>query len=434
MGTIAKSLQPTFENVTKEFIPYTMYKFLLDKELPNFRFKFLEPEAIEFIKKILNENSKKYESCYTDPSTLYQRNNIVLESIMEQDNNNSEMPVMIVHDYKTFFELLREYYEESIKLFFQRTNFSAFTTYEQKNCFELIWLRATPEDFNHPEEFLRISVAMLKDNTFSKYDKETYIGKLDRLENHQICVQNKLAHQWDEAGREFRIRIYDKKYYYNTQLFNRPHYTLPVIRYGIYEKDGKKICHIGSIQDKNFEENGDKNLHDSIKSTRADLNKGKLRHENYKEKVEPAKTLALSIFVNFLHKEGITEIEAPGMLVLDYEYHKKRGQSIKNKCDLHWTEEKQKRYPELYQKELEFVKMNYQMEDTISEIKTERLVYTVKRLLSHYPNGSIHSFPGDVDSLLRLTLPKIRNKNDINGDILQQMYSLVDDLYVNQSR
>ena len=81
---------------------------------------------------------------------------------------------------------------------------------------------------------------MIKDTTFDKYNQETYIGNLNRLGNHPICVQNKVARTWDETSREFEITIYNKSEYDNKQLFNRAHYTLPVIRYGIYEKDGKK--------------------------------------------------------------------------------------------------------------------------------------------------------------------------------------------------
>ena len=91
---------------------------------------------------------------------------------------------------------------------------------------------------------------MIKDTTFDKYDKETYLGKLDFLDNNIICIKNGIARTWDETSREIEITIYDKKYYNNAKLFDRPHYTLPVIRYGIYEKDGKKICYIGSIQNK----------------------------------------------------------------------------------------------------------------------------------------------------------------------------------------
>ncbi len=129
----------------------------------------------------------------------------------------------------------------------------------------------------------------------------------------------------DETSKEFKIIIYNKSNYYNTNLFDRPHYSLPVIRYGIYEKNGKKICHIGSIQNKNFTDSIDNHLLEPIKNARSSFNKGKLRKENYLEKVEPLKLLSLSIFVNFLNKEGITEIEAPGMLVLDYDYHLKRS-------------------------------------------------------------------------------------------------------------
>ncbi len=78
--------------------------------------------------------------------------------------------------------------------------------------------------------------------------------------------------------------------------------------------------------------------------------------------------------------------------------------------------------------------MNYNKQDTISEIKTERLIYTVKRLISYYQNGKILSYPGDADSLLRLSFPPIRSKNDISGNILQDIYSLVDDIYVNNKK
>lgn len=49
--TIAQSLKPTFENVTREFITETLYKILFSEEIPNFRFDFKENEAIEFIEK-----------------------------------------------------------------------------------------------------------------------------------------------------------------------------------------------------------------------------------------------------------------------------------------------------------------------------------------------------------------------------------------------
>lgn len=143
---------------------------------------------------------------------------------------------MVVNNYKEFFELLRQYYEQDIELYFKRTGQSGFSRYEQENCFKQIWLRATPDDFNNPEDFLRRNVEMIKDKTFQKYDEETYLGTLNKLNDHVICVQNVISRTWDETPREFKIIIYDKQYYNNKKLFYRPNYTLPVIRYGIYEK------------------------------------------------------------------------------------------------------------------------------------------------------------------------------------------------------
>jgi len=424
--TIADSLKPTFENVTREFITETMYKILFSEEIPNFRFDFREEEAIKFIEKTLQECSEKYQS-------LSERSKKVAEFIKKKNDNNETIPTMIINNYKEFFELLRKFYEKTIELYFERTGVTGFSVYEKRNCFENIWLRATPDDFNDPENFLRKQVQMINDNTFEKYEEETYIGKLDKLDNHIICVENGIARTWDETSREFRIIIYDKNHY-NSKWYNRPHYMLPVIRYGIYEKDGKKVCYIGSIQNKNMKADGDENIKQKIGIVRSELSEGELKKENYKEKIEPTKTLALSIFIDFLNKEGITEIEAPSMYVLDYEYHKKRNIILKEKFDREWDENGKESSPQMYKTALESFLMTYQKEDIISEIKTERMINNLKRMLYHYPKGEIKSYPGELDNFIHLSIPKISSKEDINGEILKDIYCLVDEKYRAQVR
>lgn len=427
---IADSLKPTFENVAREFITKTLYKILYSNEMPNFTFDFREDEAIEFIEKTLQD----YRNEYTDKPFDKELKERILQKLREKSNNNNTQPVMIVKDYKKFFEMLRQFYERNIELFFLRTKNPYFPVYEKDNCLEQIWLRATPDDFNNPEEFLRKQVEMIRDRTFEKYDNETYLGKLNSLDGNIVCVKNGIARTWDENSREFEITIYDKRYYYNTDKFNRKRYKLPVIRYGIYTEDGKKICRIGSVQNKNDEKDKDDDLNESINVARRELNKGELKKENYREKVEPAKTLALSIFLNFLSREGITEIEVPGMYVLDYEYHRKRGIELKRKFDTIWTEENKREEPRIYEEEKNYLSKNYEKEDIISEIKTERFIYNVKRLLSHYPNGEIKSYPGDVDSFLHLSIPVVKSENEINGDILREFYRLVKEKYLENER
>ena len=191
----------------------------------------------------------------------------------------------------------------------------------------------------------------MKDTTFQKYDEETYLGKLESLNNHIVCIKNGIARTWDENFRQMEITIYDKQYYDNKELWNRPHYTLPVIRYGIYEKENRKICSIGSIQDKNNNMIED-SLRKKIDRQKYKINKG--ISEEYTYKVEPKNIIALSIFINLLHIEGITDIEVPSMYVLDYEYHTKRNKYLLKEFKQEWTKEvlwerqKRERYPEQY--------------------------------------------------------------------------------------
>ena len=297
--TIADSLKPTFENVTRMFITETMYDILFEEDLPNFKFDFREEEAIAFIEKILQEYVDKYDFYKEKVQKIY-------DAIEGKTNDNETKPVIIVNDYKQFFELFREYYEKDIELYFKRIDMSVFPVYEQEKCFKEIWLRATPDDFNNPEKFLKKQVQMIKDKTFEKYDKETCLGKLGFLDDNIICIKNGIARTWDENIRQMEITIYDKQYYNNTELFIRPHYTLPVIRYGIYEKEGKKVCYIGSIQNK-LKSLADKEIYDKQDVSR-NLERKKYKvnkdvPEEEKDKVEPKNILALSVFIDLLSKE-----------------------------------------------------------------------------------------------------------------------------------
>ncbi len=412
-GTIAECWLPTFENVSREFITQTLYKILFSEELPNFRFAFMEDEAIAFIEKVLSDYSQKYD--------FYQKESQKILQTLKQKNENAKLPVMIVNNYRQFFELLRQFYEKDIELYFLRSEMSGLQRYEKDNCFELIWLRATPDDFHHPEEFLRKQVEMINDNTFEKYDKETCLGKMSFLDNHILCVKNGIARPWDENSREIEITIYDKKYYDNKELFDRPHYTLPVIRYGIFEENGNKVCSIGSIQDKmdSYEKN---NLGKKVERAKYRVNAGVPEEDTYK--VEPKMLLSLSIFINMLHKEGINEIEVPSLYVLDYDYHIRRNPQILSAFEKKWTDEKIKKYPEVYKEATYHFERAYKKEDLISEIKTERLLLIFRRLLHHYSNGHIFSYPGDADSFMHLKIPRVECEEDINGKIFKELYKL----------
>lgn len=425
--TIADSLKPTYENVTREFITTTLYKILFSDELPNFGFDFKESEALEFIEKTLMDYRSRYKS-ESFCGKLEDEHQRILRELKEKSDNNITKPIMIINDYKKFFELLRQFYEKDIELYFLRTEMTGFPVYEKDNCFEQIWLRATPDDFNDPEEFLWKQVQMIKDRTLEKYDEETCLGKIEFLNENIICVKNGIARTWDENSRELEIKIYDKKYYNNIKLFNRPHFMLPVIRYGIYEKDGKKICYIGSIQNKlsslvDEEVNGKQEINKKIRRNSYKVNKDV--SEEYKENVDPKSILALSLFINMLNREGITYIEIPCMYVLDYDYHEKRSKKLINDFNKEWTEDRKKQLPSIYKEEKNYLNHNYNKQNLISEIKTEGMIRKFQRVLYHYSSGVIESYPGDVDSFFHVKIPIVKSESEINGSVLKELYRLV---------
>lgn len=420
-GAVSERLKPTLKNVTNEFITSTMYRLLYSEEIPNFKVRFTESEAMEFIRGILRE----YTTTYGEFAT--RKSQEILKGLEEKADQNEEILVMVINSYQEFFEQLRQFYEQHIRLFFKRTGHSSFHSYAMKNCFELIWLRMMPEDFNDPEAFLRKQVQMIKDNTFEKYDEETCLGKARFLGDNVLCIQNKVARIWDESSQEMHIIIYDKDYYHRKELFNRPHYELPVIRYGIFEKDGKKVCCIASIQNKEDEQSKDA-THKKVDRAKYKVNKGMAEVDM--EKVEPKSLIAMSIFVNLLNQEGITEIEVPSMYVLDEEYHIKRSEKLIKEFRDRWpSQEVIEQDKKRYDREKRYLDRTYGKEELISEIKSERFIRIFNRLLQHYPSGEVKSYPSELDSCYHISIPRIKRKSEIKNEVLQELYGMVEKQY-----
>ena len=419
MREVQADLEPTFENVVQEFVAGTMDDLLFSNRDVNFKFDFREKEALDFIEEQLNK--------YADGNVaVIENNKKIMKALQEKTDNNEDMPVMVVHDYKKFFEYLRQIYEKNIDLFFERTNDEFFPKYELRNCFLDIWLRATPADFNDPELFLEKQAKMLNDTTFSKFDDETVLGEVSFFDDIVISVKNSIARTWDEAYSQMEIMLYDKDRFERKNDEYVPRYILPVIRYGIYEKDGRKVCHIGSIQNINF-----KTEKDAV-SRKVDRKKYSINSEvpdEYKDGVEPKNVVALSIFMAMLNKEGITDIEIPSMYVLDYEYHEKRNRNLIDRFNEKWTDELQQSEPVWYEIEKASLEKSCGSPDLISEIKTERLIKNLERVLFHFPNGRITSFPDDADNYLHINIPTVTDKGDIRGDAVREIFQLVGKQY-----
>lgn len=413
-GNVSERLNPTYESVSREFVESSLYSLLCDKSKTNFRMRFEEPDAMRYITSVLDETAKG--------GTYWERKaQEILKGLSRSEDLDDDTPVMVIRDYKEFFKGLTKLCEMNVHQHFKRTKNTSFPWYERTNCMEQVWLRMAPEDFNDPENFLKMQVEMAKDTTFNKYDDETCLGQSKMLGDNYICIQNKVARTWDEASQEMEITIYDREHYHKENKRYIPNYKLPVVRYGIYEKNGQKVCRIFSIQTKDTESKND--VQKKVDRARYKVNDGV--GEESTEKVEPKNLIALSIFINLLNMEGITKIEAQGAYVLDYEFHEKRNRRIIKDFNERWTDEKKQERPDMYKREKTYLDKSYGKEELISEIKTERFIKTFDRLLEHYPMGRVDSYPAGVDSNYHITIPKIKSKSEINSELLQEMYGLV---------
>lgn len=445
---ISESLKPTYKNVEKYFVFNILHQVMYNEQLPNFYINFREKEVIKHIEKMLWNEKERYVGEYLVDykKSLEDKNEKVMNILKNPELDNESKPVMIVNNYKEFIGLLREGYEQAIELYFKECTDKNWENngviklpgYVLNNYLMFIWQRMKPEDFNDPEKFLMRQNQMNSDRTLSKYDKEKYIGEIAVLDNNILCVKNGISDKWDESDRQMEITIYDKKYYYDRYMQLKPYCLLPLIRYGVYEKDGKKICHIGSIQSRK------PYLRDDEYDVKTNINK-KMNRAKFKanddvpnenmEKVEPANILALSIFIDIMNEEGINDFEIQSSFVLDYENHEKRSKEVKEEFDKHWnSKENQEKNPEAYKDALYYKERNYNKQDIISEIKTERMIKSFERILYHYSNSRIVSYPGEVENIFHIEVPKIKSKDDIKGKLLKEIYEKIDGRYNDMER
>ena len=113
--TIADSWLPTFENVSREFIIDNLENLLYSDEIPNLKFDFREKEAIEFIENTMIQYAKSFRDNEYEEK-IKARLKKILEKLKQKTNKNEKTPVMIIKDYKKFFEYLRQAYERHIEL------------------------------------------------------------------------------------------------------------------------------------------------------------------------------------------------------------------------------------------------------------------------------------------------------------------------------
>ena len=168
----------------RTFILYNISILMFDElELPNISFDFKEKEAKEVIfKLIMNELRLNTESI-----KLSEADNIV-KAI---NNPDYSKPVMEISDFKRFFTNLDRIINHNMDKL------------ERENIVKYLWLRMTPDDFKHPEEFLEKNISILKDRTFNNYLVETTLDN-ELFKDYTLTIRNLNSHFFNESMKEIK--------------------------------------------------------------------------------------------------------------------------------------------------------------------------------------------------------------------------------------
>ncbi len=370
----------------RTFILYNMNYLMHDKmEFPNISFDFKEKEARNEILELVNQELRM--------NTLNFKLSDLEKIIDGVFNPNLDNPVVEITDYKRFFGNLS-------KLMNMK-----YDVVERQNLLKFIWLRMTPDDFKNPEDFLEKNINILKDRTF-----------IDYLEEKTIDVP---------FFKDYKVTAFTHNTYYFNESINDMEFTisndevgvkLPVVRYGIYEKNGEKVCEIGSIQHitSNYYDSKMIQLEKKVDRLKYKLNKDV--SEYYKYKVEPKSLISLLLFVGMLKEKGINKIIVPAMYPLANLYHIKRVECYKTFLRGRWTKETAKTENSKFRQEVKLLDKIDRI-DEISASKTNNLLRLFERLLYHLDGSTITNYPGEVSNYFEFTF----NTDSIKGESVKQL-------------
>ena len=134
---------PSRENVTNWFITEKLNKLMFLE--PDYRvyFEFREKEARDFIDEKLKEELKNKFIGRVD----YKK---IMDAINPDGSREEDIPVIVINDYKSFFNNLSRLFSIYVDEYFKRTTYKKFPKAEKEYFLEDIWVRATPEDFQNP--------------------------------------------------------------------------------------------------------------------------------------------------------------------------------------------------------------------------------------------------------------------------------------------
>ena len=369
--------------ILRSFIIYNLYDLTYgDMEMPSMSFDFKEEEAKEVITKLINNELKI--NCGSIDKDL-------ADALIEVVNLPIYSDLMIeINDYKRFFSNLSKIYNNTLD------------TAEKQNIIKYIWLRMTPNDLKHPEEFLERNANALKDTTFNKYLVEKVMEN-EFFKDYTLTVKNLNSHFFNESMKEIKF----------TLIKDDIRCELPVVRYNIFERGNEKICEIGSIQHiLNYSEiEEEKELANEINKLRNKINKDYKAIKNVDKTlldgVEPKKLISLFLFIKLLQDNGIKRISVPSEYPFDEAYHIKRIELFETILKVSHDDEKTC-----------FLMSKYNRIDEICKTKSENFIKLFKRVMYHIDGSKVITPIDENNDHLEIEIPNLDN---VNGENIKKL-------------
>ena len=340
--------------------------------------------------------------------------NSIFPDKISEESKDAQIPIITIKRSDKFWSLLQEFLYSYGITFYKLNNRPMLDSYNNE-LIETIFLRLKAEDVNDIEAFFRKQIEMLDYTGLERFAEEQNVGKIDFLGGSDLKIKIQLSDLESESALESKFDV-----------VNRGNIaTLPLVRFGIFNRNGERICSIGSIQ------NDDENTNDAIEMNKNLINSGIKNNRN----VQPKKVISLIILSAIMMQLGIKKFEFQGYNILDYDFHTLlANENREDYLSMYHTLEKPQRADFSSQEEFDYAnycweryERYYNKEESIIEAKTTRFFGLAERLLSHL-NGRVISYPYDFDSNYLIELNDV-DYSQLPNDATKSLVSLVDNIF-----
>ena len=307
---------------------------------------------------------------------------------LTKSDSNLLVPTLIIKNKESFDKLLKEYIVLA-KEFYKDKKLDVDNV--EKMLLATLFSNMTSNDFNNIEKYLKLRINFFKDNSLNDYYKEKRYHS--DLLKEDIFIKMEKNFPYDETPHTLIINFNN----------GEDNYFMPGIRLGI----SNDTCYIYAIQNIKQEKNTySKKINRKLFLINEDFVEEKEVEENIKD-VTMSFIFVTTFLFGILDKIGIKKIKVSPLLVerwnakrimfeIKEEYNKKTNK-------------------------LSTIEEDIKAHDYIQSNLTEKLIRTFRRIVYHFSNINISSYPYELDDYLTLINNGDYNCNNV---LLDEIYNL----------